>query len=462
VSPEAASRLPAVEALRLLRRTLSGARLPPPAEPDTIELLGWLELPLDDAPALVVTGFDEGRVPEPVGAFPLLPEGLRRALGLPDDARRLARDAYALTLLARSGRELLIVSGRRNAAGDPLRPSRLMFLAPEEQALARARLFGSEPEGRVPETAAPVAPPPRALPRLPVERPVTSVRVTAFKTYLRSPYRFYLEQVARLRREHDDARELDPLAFGSLAHEALELLAGATPSDPAALGAVLGQRVDALVAAQCGAAPPAAVLLQAENLKYRLAAFARWHARQFHEGWRVARVEWAPEGGVPFDVDGGSLRLTGRIDRIDVHARSGAWRIIDYKTSESGADPGSTHRRRDGTWTDLQLPLYVELARPLLPELVALGAKAALPQLGYVVLPHVAPPESGFWLPAPWGEDDLADALAEARRVGGCILRGEFDELKDFGDDDELLAAIAGLGLVGAGDDDEPRDEDEA
>jgi len=52
------------------------------------------------------------------------------------------------------------------------------------------------------------------------------VSVTGFKLYLQSPYRFYLERVAKLRRARDDARELDPLLFGTLAHEALEALSG--------------------------------------------------------------------------------------------------------------------------------------------------------------------------------------------------------------------------------------------
>src|SRR5205814_8880363 len=40
-----------------------GEGIPPPANPDAIELLGWLDLPLDDARALVVTTFNEGFVP---------------------------------------------------------------------------------------------------------------------------------------------------------------------------------------------------------------------------------------------------------------------------------------------------------------------------------------------------------------------------------------------------------------
>ena len=465
VPEQEASPLAAVDVLRLLLRGLATAQLPPAADPDAIELLGWLELPLDDAPLLVVTGFNEGRVPEPVRGFALLPDGLRRALGLPDDARRLARDACALTLLARGQRELLLVSGRRAAAGDPLRPSRLLFLAGEDVAIARAERFARSAEPVPPAAASPHAPPARRLPRLQDAPAVTSVSVTGFGQYMRSPYRFYLERVLRLRRARDDARELDPPAFGDVAHAALEVLGQrreGPPPDADAVAAQLAARVDALIAERCGSRPTAAVALQAENLKYRLRTFAAWHARRLSEGWLVARTEWQPEGGVPLEVDGGTLRITGRIDRIDVHPASGAWRIVDYKTGDKGDDPLHTHGGHGKPWKNLQLPLYRQLVAPLRPELLALGARNEQPELGFIVLPHAAPPEPAFWRPAVWTPAELDAALAEARRVGGCILRGEFDELADFDEQDEVFAAIAGLGLLATVEDEDEDDDEDA
>jgi hypothetical protein len=46
--------------------------------------------------------------------------------------------------------------------------------------------------------------------------------------------------------------------------------------------------------------------------------------------------------------------------------------------------------------------------------------------------------------------------------VGGCILSGKFDGLSDFGDDDELFAAIAGLGLLQPADGEDDDDEEDA
>jgi len=129
-------------ALHLLLDTVARASVPPPppaplpaAQP--VELLGWAELALDDAPALVLTGFNEGHVPEPVRAGAFLPDRLRRDLSLPDAEQRQARDAYTLALILSSGRQVELISGRRRVEGDPLRPSRLAFHCPDEQIVER-------------------------------------------------------------------------------------------------------------------------------------------------------------------------------------------------------------------------------------------------------------------------------------------------------------------------------------
>ncbi len=146
--PEAiAPRVEAVEALRLVLRELDGALVPAPTMPGAIELLGWLELPLDDAPALVVTGLCDGIVPASINANLFLPNELRLCLGIEDNDRRYARDAYALSLLAASRKDLKLISGRRSAEGDPLLPSRLLFACDEETISRRVRRFFSSDGG---------------------------------------------------------------------------------------------------------------------------------------------------------------------------------------------------------------------------------------------------------------------------------------------------------------------------
>jgi inactivated superfamily I helicase len=128
-----APRVSGAEAIRHVLEAVAAETVPPLAEAAAIELVGWLELPLDDAPALVVTGFNEGIVPSSLNADAFLPNELRSHLRLNDNARRYARDAYALCVLAQSRRELKIIAGRRTVDGDPLVPSRLLFACHDEE-----------------------------------------------------------------------------------------------------------------------------------------------------------------------------------------------------------------------------------------------------------------------------------------------------------------------------------------
>ena len=120
---------------------------------DAVELLGWLELLWEDAPHLVVAGFNDGRVPEAVVSDAFLPESLREQLGLKTNAARFARDAYLLAALAAprgQGGQLDLLVGKVSTAGDPLRPSRLLLLCDDAMLPARVRFLFREIESSRP------------------------------------------------------------------------------------------------------------------------------------------------------------------------------------------------------------------------------------------------------------------------------------------------------------------------
>jgi ATP-dependent helicase/nuclease subunit B len=71
---------------------------PERAERD-IDLQGWLELLWEDAPHLIVTGMNDGKVPESIMAHQFLPDSARRALGLRNNDTRFARDACLMTII---------------------------------------------------------------------------------------------------------------------------------------------------------------------------------------------------------------------------------------------------------------------------------------------------------------------------------------------------------------------------
>ncbi len=245
------------------------------------------------------------------------------------------------------------------------------------------------------------------------------MRVTEFRDYLACPYRYYLRHRLRLAAAGDDAEELDGLAFGSLAHEVFKAFgsgSAAGSTDAEEIAAQLGASLDRLVRRQFGDDPLPAVLVQVEQLRGRLAAFARWQARWAAEGWRIEHVEIGEDrANAKLMVDGREMGIRGRIDRIDHHPGRGQWVIFDYKTSDAANSPDETHRDGD-RWVDLQLPLYRHLARRL-------GIEGNV-RLGYIVIPRDTS-AIGDRL-AEWSEADLQTANRAAEDVIRQVLAERF------------------------------------
>jgi RecB family exonuclease len=407
------------QAIRIVLNQLGMATVPPPPDHQAIELLGWLELPLDDSPAMIITGVDELIIPSSINSDLFLPNQLRRALQIEDNDRRCARDAYALSLLAASRTDLHLLAGRRNADGDPLTPSRLLFACADGELPARVKRFFKEQSAAASGAISlGIVRPGREhsgfdIPRpVPLGRRITSMRVTEFRDYLDCPYRYYLRHALNLQRVTDAADELDGGGFGSLAHWVLDQFgrneikeSTDTQQIGAFLNAALDQRVKELFPT-----PLPAVLVQVEQLRLRLAALARWQADWARDGWRIEHVETdVTNGSASMVVDGEPMYLRGRIDRIDVNRSTGRRIVFDYKSSDSAKSPEQTHRSKDA-WTDLQLPLYRHLV-------TALGIDGPV-QLGYILLPKdiskVGPRM------AEWSDDDLA----AADRTAADVIRG--------------------------------------
>jgi hypothetical protein len=405
----------------------------------------------------VVTGFEDGRVPESLRGDAYLPNRLRESLGIVDNAKRLARDLYATELLLRSRERVAFITGRRSAAGDPQLPSRIVFHCPEAEVVARVKRFVGGGEPSAPHVKAAAAEP-RSLPRLDAAPEIESLRVTDFKAFLDSPYEFYLKRVAGLETLDDRARELDPMAFGSLAHDVLQRFGedegarDAREAEP--IAKFLVGALHDLARERFGSQPLPAVQLQLRQLARRLEVFAGAQATRRRAGWEIHATEWSPEGGgVPLHVDEAPILVTGRIDRIDRRPETGEWALWDYKTGDHVQKPRTAHRAGDGTWRDLQLPLYCQLAKELLGE-------AEPAEIGYAALPR---DEAGidFMNVDRWGGtakdpvslgDAIGDALEAAREVVRRIRRGEFFTLEDFAPRDPILAAIGGVGVVAGGD----------
>lgn len=396
-----------------------------------IELQGWLELPWEDAPHLMVAGFNDGRVPDAVVGDAFLPESLRELLGLKTNAQRLVRDAYMLHALAESRRErgrLDLLLGKRSAAGDPLKPSRLLLRCADEELPARVSYLFREPEisgQSVPWTRAWKLAPRR------VESP-TRVSVTALRGWLKCPLRFYLRYVLGMEAIDPIKSEMDARDFGTLCHAALEAM-GRDPAmrdsrDEGALREFLLAEFERAVRRQFGAELSLPLVVQVESARQRLAKAATVQAAERAAGWVITEVERK------FELPVGDLVVAGKIDRVERNELTGAVRVIDYKTSDTAVTPEAAHWRnlpsgevmpewatlavgkKMRAWTDLQLPIYLEvLAAEFGPGVVC----------GYFNLPK-ASTETGL---AMWTEYPPEVRLSAQQCVAGvcaAIRAGEF------------------------------------
>lgn len=417
-----------VEAIGWLKSQTEKERIPPETDPSAIEMLGWLELALDDTDALLLTGLHDGTVPESVNADAFLPNELRKELGLIDNARRYARDCYVLHTILHTRKHLSVVIHQLNQKGDPLTPSRLLLAIPADHLANRVQRVlqpplersGPRVQGRwrpLPgKTAIPI-PKPREV-KIP-----TSLPVTDFKTYSQCPYRYYLSRIEKLRGIDDLSEELQANAFGNLLHNCLEDLKGSPveQSDSAEdLQAWLFQHLDEQVLRQYGRYLSSTVAIQIEQAKQRLAAFAALQAERVQQKWTIfaTEYEFKAHQAYAIEFEGGKMWVHGRIDRIDFQPSTRTWAIWDYKSNDAGTLPEKAHYVGK-KWKDFQLPLYRKLIQTH-PKFEH-GDKI---QVGYILLPKSA--ANCKFASAEFTDEALAEADLDLKRIAQSISQGIF------------------------------------
>ena len=424
----------AADGLRLLLEAIARVRVPDPPEAGAIETIGWLEAPFDPASRVIVTGCHDAVLPGR-RVDPILPDRLRSAAGLENEQRRHARDLWVLsTILGRDPGARFIVP-RRDSRGEPRVPSRLIFgdrgpslarRVVEVFAPPRVRNRGANSGSRFGR--------PRPSTIDGGDGPVTLDRlsVTGFRNYLVSPYRFWLQTILGLKAPDPVGAELDARLFGIALHEAVEVFGleeiqrqergESHVADPDVIRDRLVTAMSTGLDRLCGPNRGAGLKLQKRILEARLEHVAMQQAKLVGEGWRIHAVEQKLDAllKIPGDLP---MRVTGRIDRIDHHPELG-WRLIDFKSSDSGKTPDQAHRKGD-RWIDLQLPLYRGLHADQLP-----GSPDAVDIATGYFLVGADPTKIGF-TPSKRIDDLQQDAMNMAVQVVQEIRAGHFDHLGD-------------------------------
>jgi RecB family exonuclease len=215
--------------------------------------------------------------------------------------------------------------------------------------------------------------------------PISASRLA---TYARCGFLYLLQHVLRLEavEEPEERTRLDPLERGSLFHDVAERFlrerrdAGALPvrdtgDERARLREIGEERLQALVA---GAPPRFTVLWERERERFH-GALLDWLGREarsrdgvpahFEVGFGLRRPGAAgePHLAEPLSVDlgdGRTLRVSGKIDRIDRRPEGGLV-IRDYKT---GRAPKKDDVGLFRGGQQLQIPFYVLAAARLFPD----------------------------------------------------------------------------------------------
>ena len=391
-------------------------------------MVGWLDLALDDAAVVVVTGMNDEYVPTSENGHVFLPNSLCEKLGILDNHRRYARDAYVLSIVTGVRENFLLIVGRRDRDGEPQKPSRLLFVADRLTIARRAKAFfeyngNSASRYWLADPAQLADSQQFKVPRPLNPEGLDNLTVTSFREYIKCPYRFYLSKVMRLESVEDSWRELDARAFGNLAHDVLEEFGNSEIRDSCeapVIAEFLSNALDKWQNIRYRGSRLPAVRIQVEQLRYRLDRFAELQAQRAAEGWRIVAVEQYREHQML--VDGKPFTIRGTIDRVDVNDRlGGKIAIWDYKTSDAGKSPTAVHYSKSKGWTDLQLPLYRYLAR----EIESLnGYDLDVPNLGYVALPKSV--KQIKFQRADWGRAELADADQATEEVIRALQQGVF------------------------------------
>lgn len=435
-------------AIHMALQSLGSGALPPTETGPTLEAVGWLELLLDDASHIYVTGFHEQAVPEAINEDPLLPDSLRSKIGIGSNGSRYARDAYVATALINSRAKVKFLFSRTAADGTSRGPSRLLYACREEDLISRVNLI-LEPGTKVVSEKS-------ALSELewfselkpkPLEE-LSILSVTDFKEYLNCPYTFYLSRKLRLHRVDDSARELDSLSFGTIIHDILKRFA-VSPAREERDSKVIFDHLLSLLSdiweERFGATALPAVYVQREIISERLRVWGAIQAQQIADGWQINQTEVSVGPRVlelPLS-SGEKISVVGRIDRIDYNPVQKRYRIIDYKTSQRKTTLSQGYVTKRGVWKDLQLPLYYYMGK-------GLGLSEEI-ELAYWNLPATHG-EAGIEV-ADWKEEILESALVEAKRIAGLIISGQFWPINPKNEpfDEGISSILSQVRFVGGG-----------
>lgn len=415
--------------------------VPKPPEDRVIDIQGWLELFFEPGKHLVLCGMNEGRVPAALSNDPWLGENARQWLGLITANQRAARDTFlfnSMIAARRNNGRVDILCAKSGARGEALLPSRLLLNTTPEELPQRVKSLFKE-----------IQPPESSIAwerdwtwHAPRHAPKNKMGASAMRAYISCPYRYYLKHICGMNTMEPERKEWNAREFGTIPHRILEEFGkdavAKESTDAEFISDWFSSHLDEAVAQLHGKSPALAIRIQAEALRQRLQWAAHIQAEQRDMGWQIIDVEF------PVEIKLGDFTITAKIDRIDRHEKTGALRVVDYKTGK--IDPvRSAHIKKENPRKDRpahlaadDCPLFFTLPGKTKLELhrwvdlqVALYSQAVMQTHQKLAQPtyfHIGATKKDVCISewADFSQEDLDSAMKSAQWIADQIQAGIF------------------------------------
>jgi len=341
-----------------------------PATGDSpVLLLNLQQAQLGQYAGLVIAACDREHLPARGAASPFFNDPVRRELRLPTWPERHALQLQRFRRLLESAPEVLLTWTREDN-GEMRLPCPWLeaiqtfhelawqddLCNPELEALLAhpgSRVQGNNP---LPVPAAASHP----APRLPADGVPEALSVSAHRSLIDCPYRFFAAYGLQLKPREAVREALEKAEYGSLVHQSLEIFHCGRPGYPAAFaGPVNSGNREAAITRLAEISRSVFTRELEDNFEHRawlrrwlvlIPGYIDWQAGR-QQAWSFSAAEQEGELELP-----GGQRLRGRLDRID--SGPGGTAIVDYKT---GSMPGQAEV---DSGEDVQLASYALLADP--------------------------------------------------------------------------------------------------
>ncbi|MEF3168276.1 MAG: PD-(D/E)XK nuclease family protein [Deltaproteobacteria bacterium] len=336
-----------------------------------IQVLGFLETRSLRFRHVLLFDASEGILPGAQDPDPILPDGIRRALGLPARETAVGIVRHHFRALVAGAGTVHIFSTEKEDAEPSRFVQELIWEEEKKKGAINAVPITSLTESyRVPL--------PEHRPRPKTNEVLSllggfSYSPQALDTYLGCPFRFYARYVLGIEEPRPMVQaEIDPLITGEIVHETLEefyrMFLG-KPIEPceaweARLEAVCDQTLEKRFAEPASWSGP--VRLLREILLYRLQNFVEDDLKTAR-GRRLLALEDRAQARLHLN-DGSSVNLSGRLDRVELDPDGTLW-VLDYKTGRADMPSSLPHGPVSGrheikkAFGSLQLPVYLILSQ---------------------------------------------------------------------------------------------------